>query len=158
MKGKQIYTTVIKILPSSNLFITKDVTIDNFNMLNRAYYNLFNSNLLTRKDYAHLFNVIIEKMPIYEVSKDAEQLKEIVYSYATFNYPVNPDFKIVIDRFLSELVKLQPYLINNSLYSIKKKLDDCSEFVGIELIQQNKFFKDDLTSNELETIKKIILV
>lgn len=56
-----IYTTIRKILPSNYIFIEMDTNAEEVNALNNAYYNLFNSNVLTKGDYIHIFNVLIEK-------------------------------------------------------------------------------------------------
>lgn len=154
---KEIYTAVIKSLPSTNLFIERDTKEEDFNRLSAAFYHLFNSDMLTRRDYLHLLEVLCEKFPIYEQSGDIEKYKSIAVSYAEFGYPPNPDIRKVLTDFLDHIDALSPTVLRKAIYKIKEKVSDCSEFVGVELHARG-FSLSPITEAELATIKSIILV
>ncbi len=154
---KEIYTTVIKSLPNTNLFIEKQTTAEEYNRLSAAFYHLFDSDMLTRRDYLHILEVLAEKMPIYEQSGDIEKYKAIAVSYAEFGYPQNPDIRRVIVDFLDNAGSLSPALLGKAIGKIKAKTADCSEFVGVELHARG-FALTPITDKELATIKSIILV
>lgn len=154
---KEIYTTVFKSLPSTNLFIKKETKVEDLNRLSAAFYYLFNSDTLTRRDYIHIFNVLREKLPIYEQSGDMEKMKALAVAYAEYNYPPNPDIRRVISDFLDHAEEIPPFALGNALGLISTKLGNCSEFVGVELHARG-FSLTPISEQTLATIKGIILV
>ena len=154
---KEIYTTVIKALPHTNCFIDRNVTADTYNALAAAFYHLFNSDILTKGDYIHIFGVLTEKFPVYEKTADKEKYKELSVSYATFGYPPNPDLSRVISDFIDSIGSIPTANLRQALYTILTRLKDSSDFVGTELHARG-FTLTPITEKELATIQSIILV
>ena len=154
---KEIYTTVIKALPNTNCFIDRSITVTDYNRLTSAFYYLFNSNILTKGDYVHVFAVLAEKLPVYETGGDKEKFKELAVTYAEFGYPPNPDIRRVICDFIDHVDGISPTLLAKSLHALRARLDKCSDFVGTEALSHG-FSLTPITEKELATIKGIILV
>ncbi len=154
---KEIYTAVIKILPNTNCFIDRHISLENYNRLAAAFYHLFNSATLTKSDYIHIFRVLCDKLPVYEAGGDTETFKNLAITYAEFNYPQNGDIRRVISDFLDNVDPVPFSYLSKALYAIASRLKDCSDFVGIEL-HTHGFTLTPLTESEFNTIKSIIFV
>lgn len=142
-----IYTTIRKVLPSSNIFIEMDT--------NLAEVNLFNSSILTKNDYIHIFNVLVEKLPIYKFNNDIMQFKAITLEYVIFNYPNKEEIERVVSNFLDSIFELEYQLLEESIYKLREKIQEASEFVGVEL-HERVFNRDELTEKQLESIRSIL--
>ncbi|MBE6655846.1 MAG: hypothetical protein E7609_03110 [Ruminococcaceae bacterium] len=154
---KEIYTTVLKALPNTNCFIDRSTTAEDYNRLAAAFYYLFNSDILTKGDYVHVFGVLSEKLPIYERGGDKEKFKELAVTYAEFGYPKNPDIRRVICDFIDHIDGISGALLARSVNALRARLEKCSDFVGTEALSHG-FTLTPLTEKELATIKSIILV
>ena len=154
---KEIYTTVRKWLPSTNCFIDRATTAEEFNRLTAAFYYLFNSDLLTKGDYAHILKVLREKLPIYERGGNREAYRDLSVSYAEFGYPPNPDLRRVICDFIDHIDGIPCAKLSKALYDIGAQVEKSSEFVGTETHARG-FSLTPITAEELTTIKGIILV
>ena len=154
---KEIYTAVIKILPSSNSLIDRQISLENYNRLAAAFYHLFNSAILTKGDYSHILGVLAEKLPVYEAGADADTFASLASSYAEFGYPENPDIRRVITDFVQNIEGIPVTLVTKAVYAIREKTKVASDFVGIEL-HTHGFTLTPLTESEFNTIKSIILV
>lgn len=154
---KEIYTTVFKHLPSSNCLIDKSIAADVYNRLTAAYYHLFNSDVLTKGDYIHIFKVLCEKLPVYEMGGDKEKFKELAIVYAEFGYPPNPDMRRVIGDFIDNIEGISNAMLSKSLYALAAQLQKSNDFVGTELHARG-FSLSPISEKELTTIKGIILV
>lgn len=154
---KEIYTSVIKILPGANCFIDRAISAENYNRLVRAFYHLFDSDTLTKGDYIHIFGVLTEKFPVYEKNADKKKYKELTVTYAEFNYPPNPDLRRVISDFMDHIDGIPSALLSKALYALAAQLPKSSDFVGTELHARN-FTLTPVSEEELATIKSIILV
>ena len=154
---KEIYTAVIKILPSSNCFIDRQISLENYNRLAAAFYHLFNSAILTKGDYIHILGMLAEKLPVYEAGADTDTFASLASSYAEFGYPENPDIRRVITSFVQSIDGIPCSLLSSAIYAIREKVKGASDFVGIELHTRG-FTLTPLTEQEFSTIKSIILV
>ncbi|MBQ9736340.1 MAG: hypothetical protein IJV96_06125 [Clostridia bacterium] len=154
---KEIYTAVFKILPYSGLFLEKGTKLEDFNALCAAFYYLFNSAILTKKDYIHITDVLCEKFPIYELGGDIDAYKHAAVTYATFGYPPCDDLARVIGDFIDHVPAVPTFMLGNALRTMRLKLADASEFVGVEMHGKG-FTLTPLTAEELASIKKITLV
>ena len=152
-----IARAIMKKLPSLSPIMAEIRTLEDFNSLNHAYYALFNSYLLTRSDYRHIFTVLCDKLPIYEKTADTQQYKDIATRYATFNYIQNPDVARVISEFIDRIKPISLILLQLSLFSIRQQLEGASEFVGIEVIDKHIFSDTDQSENTFRNIRKIVL-
>ena len=154
---KEIYTSVHKILPYPGMFLEKQTKLDDYNALCAAFYYLFNSAILTKKDYIHIVDVLCEKFPIYELGGDVDAYKHAAVSYAAYGYPPSDDLARVIGEFIDHIPAVPTFMLGNALRKMRVKLTDASEFVGVEMHKKG-FTLTPLTAEELETIKKITLV
>ena len=154
---KEIYTTVVKILPYAGMFLEKQTRLDDYNALCAALYHLFNSAMLTKKDYIHIVDVLCEKFPIYELGGDVDAYKHAALTYATFGYPSCDDLARVIGDFIDKIPAVPVGMLGNALHKLRAKLTDASEFVGVELHKRG-FTLIPLTEEELASIKRITLV
>ena len=127
-----------KPLPSMSWFVRFLENAKEYNQLSQAFFCLFDSNTLTKNDYLRIVTYLYDKLPIYEVGASAEQYKRTVLTYAEFNYPPNPDIKRVIYAFASCLSGMRLGLISAVLYTLKGKLADCANFVGVQINAQSK--------------------
>ena len=152
-----IARAIMKKLPSLSPIMAEIRTLEDFNALNHAYYALFNSYLLTRSDYRHIFAVLCDKLPIYEKTADTQQYKDIATRYATFNYIQNPDVPRVIGEFIDRIKPISLILLQLSLLSIRDQLSESSEFVGIEVINKHIFSNTDQSEKTFRNIRKIVL-
>lgn len=154
---KEIYTTVRKWLPNTNCFIDKATTAEDYNRLSAAFYHLFNSDILTKGDYVHIFKVLREKLPVYEKSGNRDSFRELAVSYAEFGYPPNPDLRRVICDFIDHIDGIPCAKLSKALYDLGAQVEKSSEFVGTEAHARG-FSLTPISEQDLATIKSIILV
>ena len=152
-----IFTQVFKSLPVMNDHLKYVKTANEYNAVSHALYHFFNSRTLTRQDYVHLVDILLDKLPVYALKKDLESFKVLVLSFATFNYPACDDFEKVLNGLLTSTPTLDFNLLNNLLYTLKDKLPKCNYFVGIEVLSPT-ISLNDITEKELASIKKIIML
>ena len=123
-----------------------------FDLMQRAFYAFFDSDLLTRSDYLHLLTVLSEKLPIYEKGGDIESFKRLAIDYAKYNYPPNPDIDKAVAAFVDGIAGIPVHLVSKSLALILKRTEVSDQFVGAEA--RENFFLYDTAPSELDLIKK----
>ena len=149
-----IVTCRIKNLPNMNDFLKKLNNAEEYNLLSQALAMFFNSQTLTKKDYQQIVSVLLEKLPILTFVKNANLYRETAVKYATFNYPENEDIARVISDFIVEVQNLSPMLLEDVLFILNKKLAECSEFVGVEVL--TKTIGNTVTQESFLSICKIV--
>ena len=123
-----------------------------YDIMQRAFYAFFDSELLTRADYLHILRVLTEKLPIYQSTGNLESFMRLAIDYAKFNYPPNPDIERVITAFIGAVAELPATLVSSALTLILRKTEKSDEFVGVEA--RELFFLYDTSESELNLIKK----
>ncbi len=150
---------VIKKLPGMNQHLQYIKTAEEYNAVNHALYNFFNSKILTKNDYIHLVNVLLEKLPVYKLNKSLENYITTVLTYAKYNYPSSDGFEEVISGLLRSTPQMSVVILEKALYTLKKVLPTCNEFVGVEALAEGMTISlSDITQEDLETIKKILMI
>lgn len=153
---KMIVTKVIKKLPSMNDHLKYIKTAEEFNALSHALYHFFNSETLTKADYFHLVKVLIDKLPVYMKKRDLDQFENLVLIHAQFNYPPCEEFPTVVHGLLTATPALDLQILYYALYTLREKLPDCTEFVGVEVLSGRTISLRDITDAELKSIRAII--
>lgn len=151
-----IYTAIRKRLPQMNDYIKNIKTGEEYNAISHTLYHFFNSETLTKADYIHLVDVMLDKFPVYEINKDITQYETLVLLHAQYNYPPCEDFSKVLHNALTSTPALSIQVLNNLLYVLKEKLPECNNFVGIEVCSCGNVSLNDVTDAEVKTIRSII--
>lgn len=152
-----IYTTVRKILPGNYIFIEMDTDVSEVNALSNAYYYLFNSKVLTKNDYIHIFKVLAEKVQVYKLNNNLELFNDVTIEYAIYNYPNSKEIRRVLDDYFKAVKNIRYELLEKSIYKFNEIIPESSEFVGIELHARG-FNQKELTKEQVESIRNIIVV